>query len=126
MIEDFAGRRILIVEDEVLIALMLQDILEELGCTVVSIASRPAEAFELIAANEGALDAAMLDVNLDGVLSLDVASELDRLGVPFIVTTGYQLAPQLHDLKDRPRLEKPYNDADVKAALQLLRWPEPR
>jgi hypothetical protein len=79
------------------------------------------ERLELIEANLGALDAAMLDINLgDDTTSHDIAAALAAAGVPFIVTTGYDDAPQLVGLESRPRLEKPYDKDGVALALRLL------
>ena len=118
---DLSKRRILIVEDEILIALFLEEILEELGCVVIGIATGREEGLELIDANLGALDATMLDINLgDDTTSHDLAAALAAAGVPFIVTTGYDEAPQLVGLESRPRLEKPYDKDGVARALRLL------
>jgi DNA-binding response OmpR family regulator len=121
---DLSKRRILIVEDEILIALFLEEILEELGCVVIGIATGREEAFGLIQTNLGALDAAMLDVNLgDDTTSHDIAVALTAAGVPFIVTTGYHNAPQLVGFESRPRLDKPYGKDEVALALRLLDRP---
>jgi CheY-like chemotaxis protein len=118
---DLSKRRILIVEDEILIALFLEEILEELGCVVIGIATAREEGLGLIEANLGALDAAMLDINLgDDTTSHDLAAALAAAGVPFIVTTGYNEAPQLVGFESRPRLEKPYGQEDVALALRRL------
>jgi CheY-like chemotaxis protein len=117
---DLSKRRVLIV-DEILIALFLEEILEELGCVVIGIATGREEGLELIQANLGALDAAMLDINLgDDTTSHDIAAALAAAGVPFIVTTGYDDAPQLVGFEGRPRLEKPYDKDGVALALRLL------
>jgi DNA-binding response OmpR family regulator len=118
------SKRILIVEDDFLTALFLQHVLEELGCVVIGVATGPEDAFGLIQANVGALDAAMLDVNLgDDTTSHDIAVALAAAGVPFIVTTGYHDAPQFVGFESRPRLEKPYSSDDVALALRLLYRP---
>ena len=118
------GRRILIVEDEIMIALLLQDILQEFGYVVAGIATRSEEALRLIEASAGTLDAATLDVNLGGITSHDIAAMLDARGIPFIITTGYADAPHLVGFGDRPTVHKPYDTHDVGRALGLLRWPE--
>jgi DNA-binding NtrC family response regulator len=114
-------RRILIVEDEILIALFLQEILEELGCVVIGIVGRPDQGLGLIEAHLGGLDAVMLDINLgDDTTSHDIAEAVAAAGVPFIVTTGYHNAPQLVGFESRPRLEKPYDKDGVARVLRLL------
>jgi CheY-like chemotaxis protein len=119
---DLAGRRILIVEDEMLIALMMQSFLEALGCVVVGIAVQAAEASHLIEANPGAVDAATLDIRLGDTTSHEVAAMLDGRGIPFILTTGYDDALHLAGFENRPRVEKPYLQCDVERALKVLMW----
>jgi CheY-like chemotaxis protein len=80
--------RILVVEDEGLVAMMLEDLLEDLGCEVPYSAGSVAQALEWIEAG-GEADAALLDVNLGGEAVFPVAEALTRRGVPFAFTTGY-------------------------------------
>jgi CheY-like chemotaxis protein len=94
-VTELLGRRILIVEDEMLIALMLEDMLQELGCVVVGIAPRPDQAFRLIDTHRDVLDAATLDINLGYTTSHGVAAALDALGIPCLIATGYNDAPIL-------------------------------
>lgn len=109
------GTRILLVEDEPIIAMTAEDMLEELGCPVVmSVASLP-EA--LAAAEREDYDAAMLDINLNGVDSLPVAALLKRLERPFIFTTGYGVAG-CGEHADVPLVTKPYQLADLAGALE--------
>src|SRR5471032_1103864 len=82
-----SGRRILVVEDEVMVAWALEDMLTGLGCAVVGPAARVKQALAMISA--GAIDAAVLDVNLNGEKSYPVADALAVLGVPFVFSTGY-------------------------------------
>ena len=119
---DLLGRRILIVEDEILIALMLQDVLETLGCVVAGIAVQQAEALHLIEANPGALDAVTLDINLGDETSHEIAALLNACGIPFIVTTGYEDALNLIGFENRPRLQKPYHESDVEQVFRALNW----
>ena len=83
------GLRILIVEDEVLIAMLLEQELCNAGADIVGPAASVAEALALIDAEQGALSAAVLDINLRGEMVLPVADRLARLRVPFVFTTGY-------------------------------------
>lgn len=124
---NISGRRILIVEDEMLIALMMQDILEELGCMVVGMVPRLEAALRFIEAHSDGLDAATLDVNLgDGETSLPIAEKLDAHGIPFIVASGYDDAPHLAGFENRPRVNKPFQSRDVERALGLLSWRDKR
>jgi DNA-binding response OmpR family regulator len=76
-----SGRRVLVVEDEIMVAWLLEDMLTNLGCTVVGPAARIDQALALIDA-EG-FDAAVLDLNLNGTKSYPVADALAAHGVPF-------------------------------------------
>ncbi len=101
------GSRILVLEDEMIVLVMIEDLLDDLGCTVVGPAATVAEALTL--AEAGGFDAALLDLNLGrGTTSYPVADVLARRGVPFAFVTGYSadvLTPP-HD--GRPILEKPF------------------
>jgi PAS domain S-box-containing protein len=82
-----AGRRILVVEDETLIAMQIESVVEALGCEVMGPVATPADALALL--RGGTPDGAILDVNLAGVRSDRVAQALTALGVPFLYCTGY-------------------------------------
>lgn len=82
-----AGLRVLVVDDEPLVALLVEDLLVDLGCEVVGPAGSVAEALRLVA--EGGLAGALLDVNLGGELVYPVAEALQRAGTPFAFVTGY-------------------------------------
>src|SRR4051794_22900016 len=82
-----SGRRVLVVEDEMIVAWLLQDMLADLGCAVVGPAARVSQALAMIDAE--AIDAAVLDVNLNGQKSYPVADALAARGMPFVFSTGY-------------------------------------
>jgi CheY-like chemotaxis protein len=84
--EPLAGLRILIVEDEAMIALLIQDVLEEIGSVIVGPASRIPAALDLIAAE--AVDLAVLDLNLAGQPVYPVAEVLADRGIPFVFITA--------------------------------------
>ena len=110
------GRRILVVEDEMMIAMLVEDMLLELGCTVVGPVHALAEALEL-ARTEPGLDAALLDVNLAGQPVFPVADALREKGVPAIFSTGYGDAG-LRDIdRGSPVLQKPFRSGDLARAL---------
>ena len=115
-------RRVLLVEDETLIAMMVEDMLADLGCTVVGPASDLDEAFALLEEHNG-LDAALLDVNLAGSSVFPLADELRGRGVPLIFTTGYGDA----GLRDADRgaavLRKPYRAEELAAAISAAVTP---
>ena len=109
------GLRVLVVEDEAMIAMLAEDMLEMAGCTLACSASTLGEG--LAAAQREDFDVAMLDVNLDGENSGPIADALAARGMPFIFTTGYGSdgVPEHHS--DRPVCAKPYVLADLHAAL---------
>jgi DNA-binding response OmpR family regulator len=95
------GRRILIVEDEALVSLMLADVLESAGAVVVGPVSTVKAALDLL--GEEAIDCAVLDVKLEDGISVPVAEALAALGIRFVIATGsdtvpagYNGAPVLH------------------------------
>lgn len=105
------GKRILVVEDEPLIAMMVEDMLAELGA-VIGPAGSLAEALLLA---EEQIDAALLDVNLEGERVYPVAERLTVRGVPFVIATGYGATG--NDWQGRaPTIEKPYRRTDLQAA----------
>lgn len=114
-----AGRRILIVEDEMLIAMQLEDMLLEMGCEVIGPATSVAEALKLIGA--GRLDGALLDVNLGGEQVYPVADALAASGAPFVFVTGYGRTGLSGVHRGHPTLPKPINPftfpQDITAAL---------
>lgn len=111
---ELSGRTILVVEDEMLLAMMLESILEDAGCRVLCVAS---VAKGLAMATETDIDAAVLDVNLNGVRSYALADRLVERCVPFIFATGYGDAELRTLYPGRPIVPKPYLDHDVLAAL---------
>ena len=113
---EFAGKRVLVVEDEPVVAMCLEDILEGLGCITIGPASRLTEGLKL--AQENALDAAILDINLGGEHSTAIADTLTARAIPFAFASGYGAAPE--QFEAHPLIEKPYREADVIAALRTL------
>jgi CheY-like chemotaxis protein len=113
-----AGRRVLVVEDEAMVAWMLQDMLAGLGCVAVGPAVRVGEAMGMIDAE--AFDAAVLDVNLSGQMSYPVADKLVMRGVPFVFSTGYSRDRLLECYRAFPMLQKPYDRSDLRVALEAM------
>jgi two-component sensor histidine kinase/CheY-like chemotaxis protein len=100
-----SARRVMVVEDEALVALVLADHLTELGLSVVGPCSSVAEAKAV--ASKGDIEAAILDVNLGGELVYPVADLLSSRGIPFIFITGYGRESIDRRFADAPVLEKP-------------------
>jgi CheY-like chemotaxis protein len=109
------GTRVLLVEDEAIIAMTAEDMLEELGCETAAIASTLAEALEAV--GTVGFDCALLDINLNGAESLPVAARLRAMGRPFVFTTGYGSAGTGPDYRDVPLVTKPYQLADLEKAI---------
>lgn len=100
------GRNILVVEDEPLIAMMLEDFLETLGHSIAASCDNVADAVRR--AEEGGFDLAILDVNLKGEAVWPVAHKLKERGVPFVIASGGHVEPPPAEFASAPMLEKPY------------------
>jgi CheY-like chemotaxis protein len=101
------GRRILVVEDESMIRMLIEDGLCEEGCSIVGPAARLDDA--LRAASNEVIDAALLDVNLGGRPVYSVADALAGRGIPFAFLTGYGEAGVEEAYRHRPVLKKPFS-----------------
>lgn len=110
------GRRVLVVEDEFLIAEMLSRDLQDAGAVVIGPASDLASAMGLLKAGL-AMDAAVLDVNLGGEPVYPLADALEARGVPFVFATGYDVWALPERFAGVPRCEKPI---DLRALLRAL------
>jgi CheY-like chemotaxis protein len=111
-----AGRRVLVVEDESMVTMLLQDFLEDMGCEVVGVASRLKEALEKSAALT--FDVAILDVNLNGQQTLPVAQALLARGRAFVFATGYAATTVPPEFRAVPILQKPFQQEDLERALR--------
>lgn len=109
------GRKILVVEDEALVAMLVEDALLDAGAEVIGPAATVAEALRLL--DKARPDAAVLDLNLAGETSTPVADVLAAAGVPFVVATGYGAdgLPPAHAAV--PVLAKPYDPDELTATL---------
>lgn len=113
------GIRILLVEDETLVAMLLEDMIADLGGTVIASASRVARALEIVRDGETRFDLAVLDVNLGGEEAFPVAVALAERGVPFAFSTGYGSSGLPDTWRSRPTLQKPFTQDQVTAVLRL-------
>jgi CheY-like chemotaxis protein len=112
-----AGTRVLVLEDEPIVAMMLEDMLIELGYTVVGPASTVQEGLQLAAS--GGFDIAVLDININGLRSDPVAHALDAQGKAYTFATGYGTAA-LPECRCRGVIHKPYSLEQLAAALEDL------
>lgn len=110
--------RVLVVEDEMLVAMNIEDMLLDLGHEVAGLASRLEAALAL--ARDGEFDLAMLDVNLAGQQSFPVAEILRARGIPFLFATGYGAKGIADEYRDRPVLQKPFRARDLGQALERI------
>lgn len=110
-------RTVLMVEDEMHLAMMMQDILEDAGYHVLK-AGRLPLALEL--ANTQACDAAVLDINIAGNEVFPLAAELRRRGVPILFTSGYGVSGLPGPYRDCPMLQKPYRPEQLTQAIEAL------
>jgi CheY-like chemotaxis protein len=115
---ELKGKRILLVEDEAIIAFAVEDMLAELGCEVVGPAARLDEAEEL--AGSAQIDAAILDINLNDDRSYPVASRLQQRGVPFVFASGYDESGLAWSGPKAELLAKPYRKDQIEAALRRM------
>jgi CheY-like chemotaxis protein len=113
------GLRVLVVEDEMMVSMLIEDMLTDLGCTVVGPASRLEEAIEL--AGRAELDCAVLDVNLGGQPIFPLADLLRAKGAPFAFATGYGDAGLRDVDRGSPVLQKPFREGDLARVLGELK-----
>lgn len=111
-------KRVLIVEDEGLVAMLLEELMQRMGYEVVAVASTLAEAEAL--ARVLAIDFAMLDINLNGLESFPAAEILRGRGIPFMFATGYGDSILDSNFSDVLMVEKPFNREALKRALAQL------
>ncbi|MFN4282700.1 MAG: response regulator [Alphaproteobacteria bacterium] len=112
------GLNILIVEDEAAVSFLVEDMLQDLGCTAVWHASSVREALDIVAQHRP--DAAVLDVNLRDELAYPVAERLDAMEVPFIFATGYGRRGIPADWLIKPVVQKPFDAEALREALNLV------
>jgi DNA-binding response OmpR family regulator len=111
-------RRALVVEDEVMIAMYVEDLLMELGYEVAGIATGFDQALPL--AKEGDFDFAVLDINLDGRLSFPIADVLRERGIPFLFASGYGSKGMRDDYRNAVRIQKPFLSQDLAQAIAKI------
>jgi len=110
--------RILIVEDEMLVAMLIEDTLSDLGHVVVGPAMRLETA--LAAVETESFDYAILDINLAGKTSFPVADLLVEKGIPFMFASGYGAAGLTEGYRERPVLQKPFVGQEIEKMLTTL------
>jgi CheY-like chemotaxis protein len=112
---ELSNRRVLVVEDEMMIAMLIEDMLDEFGCKLVGPATNVPRALELVAKEN--VEIAVLDLNLDGQDTYAIAEALQQKNVPFIFATGYGSTGLRQEYGNRPVLQKPFQARDLESAL---------
>lgn len=114
--------KVLIVEDESLVAMLIEDMLLDMGYEVAAIAARLDQALTIARTIDAHL--AVLDLNLNGQRTDTIAEILRARGIPFIFATGYGGAGVTAEWRDVPVVQKPFQQSDLAAALARLQFPQ--
>ena len=118
MSKPLSGRHILLVEDEMMLVVLIESMLDDLGSQSVSAAANVRQGLDLIGGQ--VFDAAMLDVNLNGETSFPVADALAARGIPFVFSTGYGIDGLTERFRDRPVLKKPFQYEELAGMFERL------
>lgn len=113
-----AGRRVMVVEDEALVSMLIEDLLADLGCEPLGPLTRVSDAIDFVRDESHAIDAALLDVNLAGERSNAVAEALAARDIAFVLCTGYDDAGVDDRWQNRPLLRKPFVGHQLEKALR--------
>jgi len=113
-----ATPRILVVEDEMTVAMLIEDMVHELSFEIACVVPRLEDAMRLADSDE--FDVAMLDVHLNGKTVFPFAAELERRGIPFLFATAYGARGIPQEYRHHPVLEKPFGPLDLSRALLAL------
>ncbi|MGK9055700.1 response regulator [Neorhizobium petrolearium] len=108
---NISGLKVLIVEDEALVALMIEDMLQDLGCEIIASISRLADARAIAAKAD--IDLAVLDVNLAGELSFSIAEILRNRQIPFVFSTGYGMDGLPDEFGSHLVIGKPFSSGEL-------------
>ena len=120
-----SGKRVLVIEDEMLVLMAIEDMLTDLGCTSITVAGNVETALDIVAAEQ--FELAILDINLNGRRSYAIAEALSSGGVPFAFSTGYGEHGVGEGYGGRPVLNKPYDCGQLtKVLTDLLAQGKPR
>ena len=117
----FAGMRVLVLEDEALVAMLLEEMLADCGCETIGPFAALSEAEAFVAGQPDGADAAIIDVNVAGQPSYPLAARLAAGGIPFAFSTGYDPGGIPAEWRGRPALSKPFMLPDLERVLGLLR-----
>lgn len=107
------GKSVLLVEDEYLVASMVMDALEDFGATIVGPVSNMQLALDFLDNSEIRIDAATVDINLQGANAFPLADRLTAEGIPFVILTGYECSSLPERFHAATCLSKPFAPEDV-------------
>jgi len=116
MSHPLSARRVLLVEDEALVAMLLETILEDMGCIPVGPAATVEDGLAMVA-DPAPLDGALLDVNIAGRQVFPIAEALKARGVPFVFSTGYGVGGLPDEWRGHATVQKPFTEAAIRNAL---------
>jgi CheY-like chemotaxis protein len=111
--------KVLVVEDEAVVAMLLEDMLDELGHEVAASAGRFEQAMNAISSQD--FDLAILDVNLNGVMTYPLAERLKEKGVSVVFATGYGADGLREDWRSTAVVQKPFHVRDLSRAIAQAR-----
>lgn len=114
---EFSGVKVLVVEDEGLVAMMIERMLEALGCDVVASVASISKA--MVVAGEADIDLALLDVNVAGARVFPVAGVLRARGIPFLFSTGYGAGGLPVEFSGHQVLNKPFSEEELQHKMAL-------
>src|SRR5215210_1959482 len=115
---DGQKRRVLVIEDEALVTMLIEDMIHDSGAEMVGAASTLTDALAL--ARDAQADVALLDLNLKGVLAYPVADVLRERGMPIVFTSGYGSAGLTERFQDCPILDKPFDQHSLEHAIETV------
>jgi CheY-like chemotaxis protein len=115
---DGQKRRVLVIEDEALIAMLIEDMIHDSGDEMAGSAGRLTDAVALAQGTQA--DVALLDINLGGALAYPVADVLRERGVPIVFTSGYGSAGLIERFQDCPILDKPFDQPSLEKAIHAI------
>lgn len=110
-----SGVRVLVVEDEMMVSMLLEDMLSDIGCVSVGPATRMEAALKLI--ELGGFDIAILDVNLNGTETYPIADALAARAIPFVFASGYSAGGLREQYRSSPMLQKPFQERELAQTL---------
>lgn len=110
-----SGVRVLVVEDEMMVSMLLEDMLSHIGCTPVGPATRMERALKLV--EHAGFDVAILDVNLNGRESYPIADALAARAIPFVFASGYNAGRLRERYRNIPSLQKPFRQQELERTL---------